>query len=119
MNPAETKQLASAWINAWNTGELDKIMEYYADDVELYSPFVIDRWDIPEGKLRGKQKLQEHFAKAFEISPVRNLNLLEILFGVNSFIIVYRNKEGNASADLVELNEKGKVKTVRSYYGKK
>ena len=116
MNTAELKQLAQTWIHAWNTGDIKTIMGYYAEDVELHSPFVTKRWNIAEGKLSGKQKIQEHFVKAFEASPERNLDLVEILSGVNSFIVVYRNKSNNASADLIELNTDGKVKLVRSFY---
>lgn len=119
MTTAEIKLLAKKWIDAWNTGDLQVVMEYYADDIELYSPFVVDRWKIEEGKIIGKQKVREHFAKTFEASPVRNLELLEVLFGIKSFIVVYKNKKEIVSADLIELDNNDKVKSVKVYYNKK
>jgi ketosteroid isomerase-like protein len=53
----DLKQMTSAatgWINAWNSGDLDKILDHYADDVVLYSAAAKRRWNTIGGKLIGK-----------------------------------------------------------------
>ena len=104
------------WLDAWNKRDLTKVMEHYADDCELHSPFVVKNWNITEGTIRGKQKIQEHFAKSFETPRTGNTELLEILTGVNELLLIFGNGQKPASANLVSLNEDGKVRAVKAFY---
>ncbi|MEO8474152.1 MAG: nuclear transport factor 2 family protein [Chryseolinea sp.] len=118
MDQNDLKTRATLWIESWNTRDLGKIMDHYADDVELCSPFVVDRWQLAEGRINGKDKLKDHFVKAFSSGAVNNLELVGFLAGVHDFILLYKDSKGVMSADLVELNDAGKVKTVKSFYTK-
>ena len=116
MDSAETKKIANDWVEAWNKRDLTKVMEHYADDCELHSPFVVKRWNLPNGNIRGKEKMKEHFAKAFEGPATKSMELLEILTGVGEFLLIFGDKQGPTSANLVALDESGKVKTVKAFY---
>jgi ketosteroid isomerase-like protein len=70
--PAMTEQEADAfvaeWMAAWNSHDVDRILEHYADDVEYYSPFIA-RMAEPggpgaDGRLVGKAAVRDYFTTA-------------------------------------------------------
>ncbi len=107
---------AEAWVAAWNRRDLDAIMEHYTEDVEFWSPTVIARLGIPSGKIEGKAKLREHFARGVQASGLR-FELLDVLLGVDGMTLVYRRETGVLVVDVVALDENGKGRAVRAYYG--
>jgi hypothetical protein len=114
----DLKQMTSAatgWINAWNSGDLDKILDHYADDVVLYSAAAKRRWNTIGGKLIGKQSVENHFRKAFEEVPGIRLEFMKILAGMEGILLIYKRENGATTADLVLLNENGKIKEVRVF----
>jgi hypothetical protein len=68
---AEMRALAEQWIEAWNSRDLDRIMDHYAEDVEFEANTVIRRWQKADGRLRGVTKLRNHFRLGLD--PVPNL----------------------------------------------
>jgi ketosteroid isomerase-like protein len=54
----ETRALAEQWIQAWNTRDLDRIMDHYAADVEFEANTVVRRWQKADGKLLGLTELR-------------------------------------------------------------
>src|SRR5258706_165789 len=54
MIPIDFTSHAQEWIAAWNAHDLERILDYYADDVELISPFVPRLMSQSESLLRGK-----------------------------------------------------------------
>ena len=116
MDTATLRANASKWLDTWNKRDLDALMDYYADEAELSSPYVVSRWKLAEGKISGKDKLREHFQKAFESGAT--LELVDVLEGVTGVILLYKNNKGIVSADVIELTDDGKVRSVKSYYSK-
>lgn len=57
---------AAAWIDAWNRKDLEAILSHYAEEAVFYSPTVIERMGIPDGKIVGKALLRTHFAKGLD-----------------------------------------------------
>jgi hypothetical protein len=68
---AEMRALAEQWIEAWNSRDLDRIMDHYAEDVEFEANTVIRRWQKADGRLRGVTELRNHFRLGLD--PVPNL----------------------------------------------
>jgi hypothetical protein len=116
MDKEKLQQAAHQWINDWNQRNLENIMTHYADDVQFYSPTVVRRWNIAEGKLIGKALVEQHFRKGIEEVPGIQFEFHSILYGVESVILFYKRETGKLAADLVVFNEAGKVREVRSYY---
>ena len=98
--------------------DIDGIMSHYANDVVFYSPTVVQRWNIAEGKLNGKEKLRAHFLKGFEIATSLHFELLHVLTGVDGMTIIYRRETGKTVADVVQLNEMGQAIIVKAYYSR-
>jgi hypothetical protein len=66
---AEMRALAEQWIQAWNSRDLDRIMDHYAEDVEFEANTVIRRWQKADGKLRGVTELRNHFRLGLDLVP--------------------------------------------------
>jgi hypothetical protein len=116
-NAKSLKEAARRWIDAWNHRDLEAILEHYADDIEVCSPRVVQRYGIADGRLRGKQRLREYFADGLRMIPDLHMELVEALIGVNTMTVVYRRENGALVADCSELDEQGKIKRMFACYG--
>ena len=116
MDNLNFKALALDWIDGWNKRDIERIMNHYADDIIFYSPTVIKRWNIADGKITGRQKLKEHFLKGFEVAPDLHFEFVDLLFGTDGVTIIYKRESGQLAADSIVLNENGKAVMVKAYY---
>ncbi len=115
MDHSALKKAAAGWIASWNTRNLDRIMEHYADDVEFESPSVIDPWGNPGGKLKGKAALREHFKKGLDLPPDSPFELINILSGVDGIMVMYKQVSGAIVADYVVPDEHQKARIVKVF----
>lgn len=115
MDHSALKKAAAGWIASWNTRNLDRIMEHYADDVEFESPSVIDRWGNPGGKLIGKTALREHFKKGLDLPPDSPFELINILAGVEGIMVMYKQASGAIVADYVVPDDNQKARIVKVF----
>lgn len=116
MNSQEARQSAQEWCDAWTNGDLDRVMEHYAEDVRFSSPTVIKRLGISSGWIEGKEQLRKHFSVGIK-APNLRFDLIDVLLGVDGMCIVYRRETGVLVVDVVELDSYGKGKVVRAFYG--
>jgi ketosteroid isomerase-like protein len=112
----EAQKIAKEWCEAWNSKDIDAIMEHYADDVIFYSPTVIARWGHPDGKLTGKTDLRKNFSKGLELNPDLHFELMEVLTGTDGMTVFYRRETGALVADVVLLDSENRGKIVKAYY---
>jgi hypothetical protein len=115
MSDSEMLTAAKSWIEAWNSGDFEQLLDHYSDDVIFYSTAAARRWNSAEGKLIGKQALEKHFRKAFEEFPGMKLKFIRLLFGTGGMLLIYERENGKTCADLVISDEIGKVKEVRVF----
>jgi ketosteroid isomerase-like protein len=108
-------ELAKDWINAWNNGDINSLINHYADEVVFYSSAAKRRWNVHEGKLSGKDALENHFRKAFEEFPTMKITLRKLLQGTDGVLLVYERENGKMMADFVQFNDQGKVSEVRVF----
>ena len=63
MTEADAQRFAVEWIEAWNSRDLDRILNHYADEVEVTSPFVETVFGPGKKTIKGKlayQACNEH-----------------------------------------------------------
>jgi ketosteroid isomerase-like protein len=113
----DPQQLGRRWIEAWNARDLEAILEHYADDVEVRSPRVAERFGTPDGRLRGKERLREYFAIGLQ-KPDLHFELVEVLEGPGTMTVVYRRENGALVADCSELDSEGRITRMIATYGK-
>jgi hypothetical protein len=108
--------LAEHWLDAWNTHDLEAIMAHYSDDVVFYSPFIQKLNNDPDGCIKGVEGLKAYFQKALTAYPDLQFEPYHVLEGVNSLVLYYKSVGNRLAAEMMLLNEEGKVKEVRAHY---
>src|SRR6516162_7858626 len=98
----EAVKFAEDWVSAWNSHDLDKIMAHYADDVELVSPVAAQLAEKPGGRVSGKMELRNYFMKGLEAYPDLKFILKDILLGMSSIVLYYKNQKGTHTGEFME-----------------
>jgi predicted ester cyclase len=112
----EAWKLANDWVGAWNAHDLDLIMEHYEDEVELTSPVAAQLLGLAGGKVVGKASLRAYFQRGLEAYPELHFEIQDVLWGLNSVVLYYRNQKGTRSGEFMELSGSGKVMRVVAHY---
>ncbi|MCW3462904.1 nuclear transport factor 2 family protein [Chitinophaga nivalis] len=105
-----------AWLDAWNSHQLDDILSHYADDVVFYSPFIQQVNNDPSGCIHGKTALRAYFSRALTVYPELHFELYHILEGVSSVVLYYKSVGNRLSAEMMVLNAAGEIQEVRAHY---
>ncbi|MAS32978.1 MAG: DUF4440 domain-containing protein [Anaerolineaceae bacterium] len=100
----EAHEIAQAWINAWNTRDLDAIMAHYAEDIVFWSPLIVKRLGLESGTIQDKAQLRRYFAQGLETAPDLHFTLLKVFHGIDSIVIHYRRQNGTEAAELMVLD---------------
>jgi predicted ester cyclase len=112
----EAWDFANQWVMAWNAHDLDLIMTHYVDGIELTSPVAAKLLRTPDGKVIGKANLRAYFQRGLEAYPDLHFDLEDVLWGVNSVVLYYKNQKGRCTAEFMELSATGKVARVVANY---
>ncbi|MGV8935467.1 MAG: nuclear transport factor 2 family protein [Gallionellaceae bacterium] len=115
MDKAFADHFATDWIASWNAHDLDRVLAHYADDFEMSSPVIIKLAGESSGTLKGKDKVGAYWAKALQLIPDLNFELLSTLVGVNSITLYYKGARG-PSAEVFHFNRDGKVFKAYAHY---
>ena len=105
----EAWKFANHWIAAWNAHDLELIMVHYDDAIELTSPVAAKLLDKADGKVAGKENTKAYFRRGLEAYPELSFVLEDVLWGLNSVVLYYRNHKGSRTAEYMELLPSGKV----------
>ncbi len=114
---SEAKKFAEEWISSWNTHNLEAILSHYSEDFEMSSPRIIEIFDEPSGTLKGKENVRAYWRKSLELSPNLRFELVDVLLGAGSLVILYKNlTRGKRAAEVFVLNPKGLVVKSMAHY---
>lgn len=112
----KSMRIAREWVESWNSHDLDSIISHYSEDVEFTSPFVVKLMGEQSGTINGKDRLREYFGKGLGAYPDLKFGLLRVLSGVNSITLYYRSVKGMLAAEVMIINESGKISKVIAHY---
>lgn len=107
---------AREWINAWNSHDLEAILEHYAEDVVFTSPFALKLAPESGGTLHGKIALRSYFDIALETYPDLDFELLHVTQSVRSVVLIYRSVNQLLAAEMMEVGESSEVLRVVAHY---
>ncbi len=116
MTKDEALNLASRWVEAWNVHDLDLIMSHYEEGIELTSPLAAQLLGTSDGTVRGWANLRAYFQRGLETYPDLHFQLEDVLCGLNSVVLYYKNQKGTRTAEFMELSVAGKVARVVANY---
>src|SRR5262247_937894 len=89
---AFAREFAARWIAAWNSGDLERVFSFYADDFEMRSPLIAERGFSPTGILRGKDAIRPYWGGGLATAkPLLAFELIDAYAGVGTIAIVYRS----------------------------
>jgi predicted ester cyclase len=108
--------LANHWVTAWNAHDLDLIMTHYDEGIELTSPVAARLLETSDGKVMGKANLRAYFQRGLEAYPDLCFDLEDVLWGLSSVVLYYKNQKGARTAEFMELSATGKVVRVVANY---
>ena len=101
---------ATEWIDAWNAGDMERVLAHYADDFAMTSPYIVERMGIITGTLKGKAAIRSYWAQGLSVRPPLRFELLDVFAGVNSLAIYYRSvTRGRLVIERVEFDPEGRV----------
>ena len=89
------EHFAREWAAAWNSHDLERVLEHYEDDFEMSSPII--------------------WAKALKALPGLRFELLAALAGTESVTVYYRGHRGLA-AEVLHFGPGGKVRAAFAHY---
>jgi hypothetical protein len=112
----EAWSLANHWVAAWNAHDLDLVMTHYEETIELTSPVAAQLLATPGGKVVGKASLRAYFRRGLEAYPELRFHLEDVLWGVNSLVLYYRNQKDTRTAEFMELSASGRIARVVANY---
>ncbi len=116
MTDERLQLFAEAWYAAWNSHNLDAILEHYAEDVVFISPFVKHLVGEPDGEMRGRAELRHYFARALVRYPDLKFTPITTAPGVNSIVLVYKSVSGLLAAEMMRFGSNDRVVEVRCHY---
>ena len=116
MTKDEAWKLANHWIAAWNAHDLDLILSHYEEAVELTSPVAARLLVASGGKVLGRTDLRAYFQRGLEAYPQLHFQLDDVLWGLNSLVLYYKNQNGTRTAEFMELSTARKIARVTAHY---
>ena len=112
----DPSSFARDWIDSWNAHDLDRILAHYSPDVTLVSPAAARLLNDPLGSVTGLAGLRLYFRRGLEAFPDLQFELIEVLAGLSSVVLLYKNQRGTHTAEFMEFDAHGKVTRVAANY---
>jgi len=107
---AAATALATKWVAAWNSGELEQVFALYTDDFEMRSPLIIERGFSPAGVLRGKDAIRPYWGAGIETAkPPLRFELIDAYGGVNTVAVHYRSAGRKVVVEILEVDDGGMI----------
>jgi len=104
------------WLDAWNNHDLERILAHYRQDVVFSSPLVASLVGEASGVLLGRKSLRPYFAAALARFPGLHFKLRHVLTGVRSVVLEYETLDGVLAAEVMQLDEQGRIAQVQCHY---
>ena len=115
LDRAFAEHFAAEWIDAWNSHDLTRILEHYAEDFEMASPYIAQIAGEPSGRLKGKAAVGAYWAAALQRMPDLRFTSCQVLIGADSLTVHYQGARGPA-AEVFRFGADGKVVSAAAHY---
>ena len=110
------REFAQDWVDAWNSHDLERILNHYDEEAVLTSPVALKLLN-GDGTVRGKAALREYFLRGVQAYPDLHFDLIDSLWGTETVVVYYvNNVRGRKTAEVMLLNPAGKICRVWANY---
>ena len=98
---------AAKWVEAWNSSDLEALLDLYADGIHLRSPFA--KVYAKDGVIKGKADLRTYWGEVMRRSPSLRLELEKVYGGHLALALHYRDNVGRNVIETVLFDERDKA----------
>tara|TARA_R110001592_G_scaffold363279_1_gene683034 strand:+ start:8359 stop:8706 length:348 start_codon:yes stop_codon:yes gene_type:complete len=112
----DAQKFAKKWIEAWNSHNLDAILDHYSCDIEITTPMIKMAAGIESGSLKGKESVAAYWSKALVKLPDLQFELLEVTVGVDSVALYYKSVMNKRAIEVMFFDAGGKVNRMYALY---
>ena len=116
MDQKEANAIAADWVDAWNVHDLERIMAHYGEALEFTSPLVVERLGRADGTIRTRNELRDYFAMGVGPDSSLKFVLIDVLPGVASLTLYYRNHRDRTVAETMYVDQNGMISKVAVHY---
>lgn len=110
------KQFADEWISAWNSHDLELILNHYSDDIEVTTPMIKMAAGIESGTLKGKDAVADYWRKALSKIPDLHFELIAVTECIHSIALYYKSVMDKMCIEVMFFNDEGKVYKMFAHY---
>lgn len=110
------KDFAVEWISAWNSHDMNKILEHYTEDFEITTPMIKTVMGIESGILKGKDAIRDYWSTALIKIPDLHFELKAVTESVESIAIFYKSVFDKMAIEVMFFNAEGKIYKVIAHY---
>ena len=104
MHHDEAVEFADRWLAAWNSHDVEAVLEHFTDDVVFTSPVAARVVPGSGGVLRGKDALRAYWSIALERIPDLHFEVVGVYAGIDHLVINYRNHVGGLVCEVLRLS---------------
>jgi hypothetical protein len=110
------KRFVSSWLSAWNQHDPCVIKDFYAPNVEFYSPHIMMIYGMGTGKVVGRDELCDYYRAVMALMPQITFTLKAVFMGNRSMTIHYLINPGGAISDFMVFDEFGKIREIHTNF---
>ncbi len=116
MTDQQATAIAHAWIDAWNSHDIERILSHYGDTVQLTSPLVERILGPGRSMVHGKDALRAYFLRGLETYPHLLFRFQGAYPGESSLVVQYESVRGLRAAEFMRLDGMGRACEVVAHY---
>jgi len=109
MTPEQAREFGEQWIAAWNAHDVKRLLSHCAEGFEMSSPLVADSGADASGTIKGRDAVGEYWTQTLMRVPASRFELVEVLSGVASLVVLFRTMNGRLAAQVLEFDADGKI----------
>ncbi|HFK5527039.1 nuclear transport factor 2 family protein [Elizabethkingia anophelis] len=113
---SKAQQFAKTWIEAWNSHDMNAILNHYSEDIEITTPMIKMALGEGDGSLKGKEAVADYWRRALDKMPDLHFELYDVTEGVDSVALYYKSVMDKKAVEVMFFNEEGKVNKMFAHY---
>ena len=111
----QTEAFVQDWFHAWNRHDIEAVLSRYAENAEVTSPLVAKFMPASGGAIHGVAELRIYFKALMGLRNDLYLEPIDCFMGAESLVLHYRGLACLRVAEVVELDDAGKVTRTVSH----
>lgn len=113
---SKAQQFAKTLIEAWNSHDMNAILNHYSEDIEITTPMIKMALGEGDGSLKGKEAVADYWRRALDKIPDLHFELYDVTEGVDSVALYYKSVMDKKAVEVMFFNEEGKVNKMFAHY---